>query len=141
MVFDAIFLGVDALALVQQNNVTVHSLTDAAAPPCCSWTTRPAATRRPLADGLIRRLGRRHGASQVYNVMCTPVGDTGGWLVVYGLAALRAELLSPPRHEVKLGTRIAGLTFSDASTRLLTMCISGAVEVRDVEVRDAWAEG
>jgi WD40 repeat protein len=59
------------------------------------------------------------------------LGDTAGWLAVYDVAALRAEPLSPPRHEARLGAGIACVAFSDDGARLLTMCVSGPVEVRD----------
>jgi WD40 repeat protein len=59
------------------------------------------------------------------------LGDGVGWLAVYDVAALRAEPLSPPLHEARLRAGIAGAALTDDGGRLLTMCASGPVEVRD----------
>ena len=50
---------------------------------------------------------------------------------MYDVAVLRAEPLSPPLHEAQLGAGLAGAAFSDDGGRVLTMCLSGPVEVRD----------
>ena len=116
-IFDAIFLGADALVLVQIKTVTLHSLTDAAAPPALI-------VDNPAGGGLMSSAASPDGAA-----LC--IGDGNGWLALYDVAALRAEPLSPPRHETQLGVMIAGVAFSDDGARLLTMCVSGPVEVRD----------
>jgi hypothetical protein len=122
LILEAIFLGADALALVQLKTVTLHSLTDAAAPPVL------------LVDNSASGVLGSSAASPDGAALC--LGDTAGWLAVFDVAALRAEPLSAPRHEARLGAGIAGVAFSDDGARLLTMCASGPVEVRD-----AWAEG
>jgi hypothetical protein len=123
LLFDAIFLGVDALALVQNKTVTLHSLTDAAADPVL--LVDHAAGGGSLGSS---------AASPDGAALC--LGDSVGWLALYDVAALRAEPLSAPRREARLGAAIAGVAFSDDGARLLTMCVSGPVEVRD-----AWADG
>jgi WD40 repeat protein len=117
IIWDAVFLGADALALVHNKRVTLHSLTDAAADPVL------------LVDNSAGSVIQSSAASPDGAALC--LGDTSGWLTVYGVATLRAEPLSAPRHEARLGVGIAGVAFSDDSTRLLTMCYSGPVEVRD----------
>jgi WD40 repeat protein len=114
---DAIFLGADALALVQMKTVTLHSLTDAAAPPVLLVDNSAGST-------LVSSAASPDGAA-----LC--LGDTAGWLAVFDVTALRAEPLSAPRHEARLGTAIAGVAFTDDGGRLLTMYASGPVEVRD----------
>jgi hypothetical protein len=118
----AIFLGADALALVHPKSVTLHSLTDADAYPVLLVDNSAGSSLVSIATS-------PDGAA-----LC--LGDNAGWLAVYDVAALRAEPLSPPRHEARLGAGVAGVAFSDDGARLLTMCSSGPVEVRD-----AWAEG
>jgi hypothetical protein len=113
----AIFLGADALALVQIKSVTLYSLTDADADPVL------------LVDNSAGSTLASSAASPDSAALC--LGDGLGWLAVYDVAALRAEPLSPPRHEARLGAGIAGVAFSDNGARLLTMCVSGSVEVRD----------
>ena len=116
-IFAAIFLGADALVLVQMKTATLHSLTDAAAPPVL------------LVDNSAGSILASSTASPDGAALC--LGDTAGWLAVFDVAALRAEPLSPPRHEARLGAAIAGVAFSDDGGRLLMICISGPVEVRD----------
>jgi hypothetical protein len=120
----AIFLGADALALVQAKTVTLHSLTDAAADPVLlvdNTTGNSIVLSTASPDGTA--LGLIFG---------------GGLLAVYDVAMLRAEPLSTARHKAQLeaGISVAGIAFSDDGARLLTLCVSGPVEVRD-----AWAEG
>jgi hypothetical protein len=116
-IYDAIFLGADTLALVQAKRVTLHSLTDAAASPVL------------LVDNSAGSILLSSAATPEGAALC--LGDGAGWLAVYDIAALRAKPLSPPRHNAQLGTMIAGVAFSDDGARLLTMCASGSVEVRD----------
>jgi hypothetical protein len=122
MIFDAIFLGADALALVQGKTVTLHSLTGEASPPVL------------LVDNSSSANVQASAASPDSAALC--LGDGAGWLAVFDVATLRAEPLSPARREARLGAAIAAVAFSDDGARLLTMCVSGPVEVRD-----AWAEG
>jgi hypothetical protein len=118
LILDAIFLGVEALALVHVKTVTLHSLMGEAAPPVLLVDISASGVT------LVSSAASPDGAA-----LC--LGDTSGWLAVYDVAALRAEPLSPPRHEARLGVGIAGVAFSDNGARLLTLCVSGPVDVRD----------
>jgi WD40 repeat protein len=114
----AYFLGADTLALVQPRTVTLHSLTDADAAPALVVNHSVGSSINSSAASLDGRW------------LC--LGDRGGWLAVFDVAVLRAEPLSLPRHEVQLRVGIAGVAFNDEhGARLLTMCVSGPVEVRD----------
>ena len=117
IIFDAVFLGADALALVQMKRVTLHSLTDKDADAVL------------LVDHSAGSSISSSAASPDGAALCLADGD--GWVAMYDLAALRAEPLSPPRYEAQLGAGIAGVAFSDDGARLLTMCVRGPVEVRD----------
>jgi WD40 repeat protein len=121
-IYDAIFLGADALAVLYAKKVTLHSLTDEAAAAVLLVDHSAGATMQSIT------------VSRDCAVLC--LGDNGGWLAVFDAARLRAEPRSPPRQEARLGAGIAGVAFSDDGARLLTMCIFGPVEVRDV-----WGEG
>jgi WD40 repeat protein len=116
-IYNAIFLGADTIALVQYKRVTLHSLTDEAAPPVL------------LVDHSAGSSLNSSAASPDGTVLC--LGDSASWLAVFDVATLCAEPLSRPRHEAQLGAQIAGVAFSDDGARLLTMCVSGPVEVRD----------
>jgi WD40 repeat protein len=117
VIWNAIFLGADALALAHQKKVTLHNLIDEAADPVL------------LVDNAAGANIHSSAASPDGAALC--LGDSVGWLAVYDVAVLRAEPLSPPRYEARLGTAIAGVAFSDDGGWLLTMCTSGLVEVRD----------
>jgi WD40 repeat protein len=117
IIFDAVFLGADALALVQMKRVTLHSRTDKDADAVL------------LVDHSAGSSISSSAASPDGAALCLADGD--GWVAMYDLAALRAEPLSPPRYEAQLGAGIAGVAFSDDGARLLTMCAFGPVEVRD----------
>ncbi len=117
MILSAIFLGADALALVQMKTVTMHSLTNEAAPPVL------------LVDNSAGGALASSTTSPDGAALC--LGGGAGWLAVYDVTTLRAEPLSPPRHEAQLGAGTAGVAFSDDGARLFTMCVSGPVEVRD----------
>ena len=69
------------------------------------------------------------GGSRDGTALC--LGDTAGWLAVFDFAAWRTEPLSPPQQETQIGAAIAAVAFSDDDGRLLTICVSGPLEVRD----------
>jgi hypothetical protein len=118
---DAIFLGADALAPNQVKAITLHSLTDELAPPV---TLVDVSAGGGTGGGIT-------SAAVSPDSVALCLGDNVGWLAVYDVVKLRAEPLSPPRHEARLGAAIAGVAFSDDGGRLLMICISGPVEVRD----------
>jgi WD40 repeat protein len=117
-IYGAVFLGADALALVEAwCCVTLHSLTNADVDPVL------------LVDNVASGGIASSAASPDGAALC--LGDRTGWLAVYDVAVLRAEPLSPPRHEAELRAGIADVAFSDDGGRLFTMCVSGPVAVRD----------
>jgi hypothetical protein len=87
LVYNAIFLGADALVLVQAKTVTLHSLTDAAAPPVLL-------VDNSAGSSLSSSVASPDGAA-----LC--LGNSSGWLAVFDVAVLRAEPLSLPRHEAQ----------------------------------------
>jgi WD40 repeat protein len=116
---NALFLGADALVLVQFQKITLHSLTDAGATPVLL-------VAHSAGETVVSSAASRDGEA-----LCGGTGN--GWVAVFDVTALMAEPLSPPRHEAQLGTGIAGVAFSDDGARLLTMYAAGAVEVRDAD--------
>ena len=59
------------------------------------------------------------------------LSDTSHLLSVFDIAVLRVNPLSPSQCEAQLDAFMMGATFSDDGARLLTMCASARVEVRD----------
>jgi WD40 repeat protein len=117
-IYDAIFLGVGALALVQAKKVTLHDLAD---------ETADGVVVVDNSAGAMLTLSAGSGDG---TALC--LGDTAGWLAVFDFAAWRAEpALSPPQQETQLGAARAAAAFSDDGRRLLTICVSGPLEVRD----------
>jgi WD40 repeat protein len=121
------FVDADTLALLHMKAVMLYSLTDKTAAVLVAVTTDSLRG----VTGIFKNGNVAHDGSAI--CLC----DGAGWVGIFDIATLRAEPLSPPRHEGVCSGDITGIAFSDDGTRILRMSQSALV----VEVRDARCEG